>query len=226
MPMINHHPDSQLLQAFAAGTLAPSLSIAVSAHLELCRRCSRQVHRLEARLAESLLHGELADDEPVTDDLEAMLQQILQTPPTASPDPDDVVSPVLPVLDWQGQQILMPRALRQLLPVSWQRVGKVARARLALNEADGSRANLLAIEPGGGVPAHQHAGYELTLLLAGNMLDEHGCYQAGDFLLLQGSQTHTPVTPDGCLCYTVLDAPVQFTRGLPRLLNGFGSLLY
>lgn len=222
--MINHHPDSQLLQAFAAGTLAPSLSIAVSAHLELCRRCSRQVHRLEARLAESLLQGELADDEPVADDLEAMLQQILQSPPMESP--KDVMSSRLPVLDWQGQEILMPRALRHLLPVSWQRMGKVARARLALSEVDGSRASLLAIEPGGGVPAHQHAGYELTLLLAGNMLDEHGCYQAGDFLLLQGSQTHTPVTPDGCLCYTVLDAPVQFTRGLPRLLNGFGSLLY
>lgn len=224
MPMINHHPDSQLLQAFAAGTLAPSISIAVSAHLELCRRCSRDVHRREARLAESLLQDELTDDQSVTDDLEVMLQQILQTPPTASP--DDVVSPAPPVLDWQGQPILMPRALRQLLPVSWQRMGKVARARLALSETDGSRASLLAIEPGGGVPAHQHAGYELTLLLAGNMLDEHGCYQAGDFLLLQGSQTHTPVTPDGCLCYTVLDAPVQFTRGLPRLLNGFGSLLY
>lgn len=224
MPMINHHPDSQLLQAFAAGTLAPSISIAVSAHLELCRRCSQDVHRREARLAESLLQDELTDDQSVADDLEAMLQQILQTPPTASP--DDVVSPALPVLDWQGQPILMPRALRQLLPVSWQRMGKVARARLALSETDGSRASLLAIEPGGGVPAHQHAGYELTLLLAGNMLDEHGCYQAGDFLLLQGSQTHTPVTPDGCLCYTVLDAPVQFTRGLPRLLNGFGSLLY
>ena len=224
MPMINHHPDSQLLQAFATGTLAPSISIAVSAHLELCRRCSRDVHRREARLAESLLQDELTDDQSVTDDLEVMLQQILQTPPTASP--DDVVSPAPPVLDWQGQPILMPRALRQLLPVSWQRMGKVARARLALSETDGSRASLLAIEPGGGVPAHQHAGYELTLLLAGNMLDEHGCYQAGDFLLLQGSQTHTPVTPDGCLCYTVLDAPVQFTRGLPRLLNGFGSLLY
>lgn len=224
MPMINHHPDSQLLQAFAAGTLAPSISIAVSAHLELCRRCSRDIHRREARLAESLLQDELTDDQSVTDDLEVMLQQILQTPPTASP--DDVVSPAPPVLDWQGQPILMPRALRQLLPVSWQRMGKVARARLALSETDGSRASLLAIEPGGGVPAHQHAGYELTLLLAGNMLDEHGCYQAGDFLLLQGSQTHTPVTPDGCLCYTVLDAPVQFTRGLPRLLNGFGSLLY
>lgn len=224
MPMINHHPDSQLLQAFAAGTLAPSLSIAVSAHLELCRRCSRQVHRLEARLAESLLQDELMDDQPVADDLEAMLQQILQTPPMESP--KDVMSSRLPVLDWQGQEILMPRALRHLLPVSWQRMGKVARARLALSEVDGSRASLLAIEPGGGVPAHQHAGYELTLLLAGNMLDEHGCYQAGDFLLLQGSQTHTPVTPDGCLCYTVLDAPVQFTRGLPRLLNGFGSLLY
>lgn len=224
MPMINHHPDSQLLQAFAAGTLAPSLSIAVSAHLELCRRCSRQVHRLEARLAESLLHGEPTGHPLMADDMEAMLQQILQTPPTASP--EDVMSSRLPVLDWQGQEILMPRALRHLLPVSWQRMGKVARARLALNEVDGSRASLLAIEPGGGVPVHQHVGYELTLLLAGNMLDEHGCYQAGDFLLLQGAHSHAPVTPDGCLCYTVLDAPVQFTRGLPRLLNGFGSLLY
>jgi putative transcriptional regulator len=35
-----------------------------------------------------------------------------------------------------------------------------------------------------------------------------------------------PATPDGCLCYTVQDAPVQFTKGLSRLLNGITHRLY
>jgi anti-sigma factor ChrR (cupin superfamily) len=35
-----------------------------------------------------------------------------------------------------------------------------------------------------------------------------------------------PHTPDGCLCYTVQDAPVQFTKGLSRLLNGISQHLY
>ncbi len=223
--MIKHHPDNQLLGGFAADTLPLGLAIAVAAHLEQCSHCAKQVRHLEARLAESLFHpGSSTVSAPMTEDLEALLEQTLQTPIQAS-QPEALVAPSA-ILSWQDRELVMPRALRPLLPVAWQRIGKVARARLPIHEVGGTRACLLAIDPGGAVPQHQHTGYEVTLLLAGSMDDEQGHYQAGDFLLLKGEHPHTPVTDDGCLCYSVLDAPLQFTRGLPRLLNGFGSLLY
>ncbi|PKG56926.1 anti-sigma factor, partial [Shewanella sp. GutDb-MelDb] len=30
----------------------------------------------------------------------------------------------------------------------------------------------------------------------------------------------------GCLCYTVVDAPLRFTKGISKLLNPIGELIY
>ena len=49
---------------------------------------------------------------------------------------------------------------------------------------------------------------------------------ASHFIWRDASHAHSPHTPDGCLCYTVQDAPVQFTKGLSRLLNGITHRLY
>ena len=86
--------------------------------------------------------------------------------------------------------------------------------------------SLLHIEAGGYIPEHTHKGYELTLLLGGTIEDGDTRYQAGDFIWRDASHAHSPHTPDGCLCYTVQDAPVQFTKGLSRLLNGISHRLY
>ncbi|MGL5391190.1 MAG: ChrR family anti-sigma-E factor, partial [Shewanella sp.] len=37
---------------------------------------------------------------------------------------------------------------------------------------------------------------------------------------------HAPTTKSGCLCYTVLNAPLHFTKGLSKLLNPIGELIY
>ena len=76
----------------------------------------------------------------------------------------------------------------------------------------GGRANLLTSRPVAAFRAHPQ-GYELTLLLAGTIEDGDTRYQAGDFIWRDASHAHSPHTPDGCLCYTVQDAPVQFTKG-------------
>ena len=45
--MITHHPDTQLLNEFSAGTLNIAQSACVSLHLNYCEECRRQTQRLQ-----------------------------------------------------------------------------------------------------------------------------------------------------------------------------------
>lgn len=225
--MISYHPESSWLRAFAAGELPPSLALAVSVHVELCPVCQRHLAALEAELASLALTEPALEPEleaPGGPDWDAMLAAIMATPQSVGK-PSAQACPPLQV-DWQASAIALPRAMRHLVVPEWQQVGKVARARLDIAASQHERTSLLSIAPGAVIPEHTHKGYELTLLLAGDMTDAEGTYRAGDFLLLDRRHEHSPSTHAGCLCLTVLDAPVHFTRGLPRLLNGFSGLLY
>ena len=86
--------------------------------------------------------------------------------------------------------------------------------------------SLLQIQPGGMIPEHTHKGFEVTLLLDGEFSDDMGSYEAGDFIMLDGTHQHNPKTEDGCLCLTVVSDALHFTQGFGKLLNPFGSLLY
>ena len=77
--MINHHPDTRLLNEFASGALPLAQSACVSLHLKYCEQCRRQHQRLEQlgsalfedlspqQVDDSLLRTVLSrlDDEPV-----------------------------------------------------------------------------------------------------------------------------------------------------------------
>ncbi|MGN5168106.1 cupin domain-containing protein [Aeromonas hydrophila] len=107
----------------------------------------------------------------------------------------------------------------------WRHIGAIRQQSLAAGRDGGAR-QPAPYRAGGRIPEHTHQGYELTLLLAGNIQDGDTLYKAGDFIWRDASHSHSPHTPDGCLCYTVQDAPVQFTKGLSRLLNGISQHLY
>ncbi|MCR6553186.1 ChrR family anti-sigma-E factor, partial [Aeromonas sp. CPF2-S1] len=146
--------------------------------------------------------------------------------------PEPVAAPVIDLpraqpgeLEVAGHAYRLPRVLARYRSPKWRHIGAIRQQSLQLDEM-GARASLLHIEAGGRIPEHTHQGYELTLLLAGNIQDGDTLYQAGDFIWRDASHSHSPHTPDGCLCYTVQDAPVQFTKGLSRLLNGISQHLY
>jgi len=215
--MIKHHPSDTLLAQYCAGELPLSLSIALSAHIEMCDHCqSREKQQEDLQAMQTW--GEAATEALNLGD---MLQDILATPI------DQTKAPLKAAVSIAiaGKQFKLPRALRAFNDLHWSGIGAVRRARIVSDEKN-VRASLLHISAGGQIPAHQHKGYEITLLLEGSFSDELGSYEKGDFILLQGDVNHSPKTEKGCLCYTVLDAPLHFTRGVSKVLNPLGKLIY
>ena len=221
--MIKTHPTELMLRAFAADELPLPLAVGVSAHCELCPECAAQVQTLEAELANQLL-APAAPDQGLPAGLDAMLAEILQQPVATVAELAQQVRPA-PELRVAGQSYRLPRVLARHHAPKWRHIGAIRQHSLPLDEM-GARASLLHIEAVGYIPEHTHKGYELTLLLGGTIEDGDTRYQAGDFIWRDASHAHSPHTPDGCLCYTVQDAPVQFTKGLSRLLNGISHRLY
>lgn len=229
--MIKAHPTDPMLRAFADDELPLPLAVGLSAHCELCPDCAARLKAFEEELAQQYLASaaepELAsrDDVALDAGFDAMLADIL-----AQPEP--VAAPVIDLplaqpaeLEVAGHAYRLPRVLARYRSPKWRHIGAIRQQSLPLDEM-GARASLLHIDAGGRIPEHTHQGYELTLLLAGNIQDGDTLYQAGDFIWRDASHAHSPHTPDGCLCYTVQDAPVQFTKGLSRLLNGISQHLY
>ncbi|WP_421233900.1 ChrR family anti-sigma-E factor [Aeromonas jandaei] len=229
--MIKAHPTDPMLRAFAADELPLPLAVGLSAHCELCPECAARLKAFEEELAQQYLASpaepELASRDDVALDVgfDAMLADILALP-------EPVAAPVIDLpraqpakLEVAGHAYRLPRVLARYRSPKWRHIGAIRQQSLPLDEM-GARASLLHIDAGGRIPEHTHQGYELTLLLAGNIQDGDTLYQAGDFIWRDASHAHSPHTPDGCLCYTVQDAPVQFTKGLSRLLNGISQHLY
>ncbi|UDN22798.1 ChrR family anti-sigma-E factor [Aeromonas veronii] len=229
--MIKAHPTDPMLRAFAADELPLPLAVGLSAHCELCPDCAARLKAFEEELAQqylaSLAEPELASHDEVALDVgfDAMLADILAQPEPVAAPVTDLPRAQPAELEVAGHAYRLPRVLARYRSPKWRHIGAIRQQSLPLDEM-GTRASLLHIEAGGRIPEHTHQGYELTLLLAGNIQDGDTLYKAGDFIWRDASHSHSPHTPDGCLCYTVQDAPVQFTKGLSRLLNGISQHLY
>ncbi|WP_323906904.1 ChrR family anti-sigma-E factor [Aeromonas veronii] len=231
--MIKAHPTDPMLRAFAADELPLPLAVGLSAHCELCLDCAARLKTFEEELAQQYLASpaepelDSRDDVALDAGFDAMLADILAQPlaePLSEPTHDQPRTQH-GELEVAGHAYRLPRVLARYRSPKWRHIGAIRQQSLPLDEM-GARASLLHIEAGGRIPEHTHQGYELTLLLAGNIQDGDTLYKAGDFIWRDASHSHSPHTPDGCLCYTVQDAPVQFTKGLSRLLNGISQHLY
>lgn len=219
--MIKHHPNEQLLAQYSSGELAFSLSIAISAHIEMCPKCQQKEKQIIARQAQQAWHADNIEEANFDD----MLQSILATPLESTKDENIRKTKETNDVSIEGNTYRLPTAFRSFEQFKWSGFGTINRARVINDEQD-VRANLLHIKKGGEIPVHQHKGYELTLLLAGSFSDEHGTYQKGDFILLSGEINHSPKTEKGCLCYTVQDAPLHFISGMSKVLNPLGKFIY
>jgi len=216
--MIKYHPNKLMLQAFSAGELPTSLSIAMSAHIELCTTCSNQISEIEASLS-----NDAWQDCPVeTVDFGDMLQDIMNQPSDENKNNTPLPKATTKVAN---SVFTLPTAFRSFDDLKWSGFGPVTRARI-INDEKNVRSSLLHIAPKGKIPTHRHKGFELTLLLSGSFTDEMGSYHPGDFIWIDGELDHSPYTEEGCLCYTVQNAPLHFIKGMSKVLNPLGNLIY
>ncbi|BED91228.1 anti-ECF sigma factor ChrR [Pseudoalteromonas sp. MM1] len=226
--MIKHHPSETLLAQYCSAQLPASLSVAVSIHVDMCPVCQAKVAQLEAENAkevfsESQLSSSTVKNSHDTEEVDFgtdLLNLI-----TADPSIDEVyeVEPVTIQVNEHNYEL--PRALTRISHGRFTQVGKLARSRVAIDDGP-LRSSLLHIGAGGEIPEHTHTGFEVTLLLDGEFSDEEGSYVPGDFIWQDGSHQHTPLTKNGCLCFTVVSSALHFNKGLSKLLNPIGNLIY
>ena len=236
--MIKHHPNAAILKDFVDGTLADSVSLIVSSHVELCEHCQQQVSMLTAQAADSVFESDtsafendtsglqLSDSEMdafLADDEEFVFDAIDQI--TADSSQAIEVTPEVQQVTVADTTFTIPRALNSVARKDWMNLGKISRARLDFDD-EAHHTSLLHIDKDGQVPCHTHKGFEITLLLEGSFEDEMGVYNKGDFIWLDGDHTHQPATKEGCVCLTVSSDALYFTKGVSQLFNPLGKYIY
>ena len=214
--MNQHHPDTQWLTEYGAGTLSDSQALCVSTHLSYCSQCASEVAKLNE--VGSVVFENQPPSAPVSADLfDQVMRQIERRE-----------SQLQPSAARQGAQSVgnLPPAIHKLIPegmdnLRWKKLGKRIRIAL-LDQLDEQREVALhKLLPGGAVANHDHHGQEITVVLCGSFSDQDGVYRAGDFIVRDPGDTHRPTVNDDeeCICLSVTDAPVKFTGMLARLLN-------
>jgi len=216
--IVNHHPDSDLLAAFSAGSLPLSQALCVSAHLEMCPECRislSSLNKLGAHVFNQMKPSKISDD----------LKQSVFNQLDGSPAHDPVVEN--PTRNKVGRvDSGVPICLQQFVhrdynSLSWHWVSPSIRQANLCIDGNGAQVALLRIKPGGKANRHSHMGEEITMVLKGAFSDESGIFRQGDFVLRGSDDKHRPIaTRDSeCICLTVLDAPIQFTGYFTRWLN-------
>lgn len=220
--MIKHHPKLELLESYVAGDLPASVSVMIAAHLEMCPKCQQHVTKLTAKAADNCFGNApfTFDESEIQFDFDAFIDEV-----TIDSSIDEFVETEPQEVKVADTPYCLPQVLCNLERSNWMNLGKLSRSRIELGDGD-LRMSLLHIDADGSVPNHTHNGFEITLLVDGSFEDEMGTYNRGDFIWLDGKNTHTPFTKEGCLCLTVSSDSLHFTQGISKLLNPIGKFIY
>ncbi len=210
--MAKFHPSLDLLTEYAAGSLSLAQSACISAHLNYCDSCSRTVNQLQAVGAAMF---EQLHPEPVGDALlDRVLARLDEEAPLSYPKPT------------RSEQDATPALLQRLMAgdfsdLSWKKITEVLRTTQIKTGDPHFEFSLLHIKAGGEIPAHDHRGSEMTLVLQGGFSDAEGSYHPGDFIYRSSDDVHAPraFADEDCICLAVLDAPLRFTGWKYRWMN-------
>ncbi len=223
---IHHHPDDELLVAYAAGELDEAWSLLIATHLALCPDCRAQVRAAEsvgAALLEDIAADELSG--MADDALEKTLA--LATDPAVHPADEKHVASA-PVSGDPGGVPVLPQPLRDYAGddvdgLKWRRLGSSAFHIPLVARRGAPTARLLRIPAGTAVPEHGHNELELTMVLAGSFVDADARFARGDVETADTDVEHQPVAEAGtdCICLAVTDAPLRFRGPIARLVQPF-----
>jgi len=213
----HHHPDDDLLVAYAAGELDEAWSLLIATHAAVCPACRARIQTAEAMgaaLFEDMSFEDLpgmADDSLDRALARAGVQDPAPTPPVVIPGEGTPVLPQ-PLRDYVGGDVGS---------LKWRRLGSSAYHIPLVAKRGSPTARLLKIPAGTAVPEHGHNGLEMTLVLAGSFLDDGARFARGDVQNADADLEHQPVAEAGadCICLAVTDAPLRFRGPIARLFQ-------
>jgi anti-sigma factor ChrR (cupin superfamily) len=108
--------------------------------------------------------------------------------------------------------------------LSWQPLSEGVDVYPLYEAGSGSKAVLLRYQPGSGVAAHRHIGYEHILVLHGKQTDELGTAESGTLTINPPGTAHTISSDAGCIVLAIYEKPVRFLDALGvRTDHGFGA---
>jgi putative transcriptional regulator len=220
VPWAGGRPVDTLLAGYAAGVLSRPLHVLCATHLTMVPKSRAYVEALEI-----LLGDQLEEAAPVeVADRDRKVAAIL----------DEVNSPfgstaLAPRLRWEPDDLLPPPLADFVgcagADIPWRMVIPGVRRHVIAEDAHGS-AELVAVRPGGVVPAHTHEADEVTLVLRGRFEDGSGSYGRGDICVADETVDHRPSADhaEGCVCFIVSGGHLRLTGPIGRHLQRlFGS---
>lgn len=219
--MVKYHPDVRFLTDYSAGSLPRSQALCVAAHLHYCQACKARIRELN-ELGTALFSSQT----PHLVQPDAWHKLLARLPDTAAASTSTASTPTAHNSDTETARAgALPKALNRLCKGSpdnlkWLHMGKHFRFA-PLHLGDRTReTSLLHIKAGGAVPQHRHRGDEITVVLQGSFSDQADKYHVGDFIVRTQGEVHRPVAAqnEDCLCLATLDAPIQMSNWLLRLL--------
>lgn len=214
---ITHHPDTDLIVAYGAGSLDEASALLISVHMALCPAC-----RTDLEIAECI-GGVLVDSELPALPVDAVTHTAIAAAAERPRDPGPAAIP----LQGRGTDFVFPQPLREYVggdlgDIAWRNLGGGIR-HFPIKLRSASKARLLNIPAGERVPEHGHKGTELTLVLSGSFYDRGSWYRRGDVEFTDEATIHQPVAgpEENCICLAVTDAPLRFRGWLARLVQPF-----
>lgn len=210
---IAHHPGEDLLWDYYRGTAAPGLALIVSAHLEACPHCRRELKVFDAvggALLEDIAGIALSDSA-----LDLALARIERPGAPESYEEAARLPAFLAGID-------LPNVMRSvdIRNRYWAAPG----VWMAPVRIDGAPAEeltyLMSVKAGMVMPEHTHKGNEVTMVLKGRFSDAFGEYGPSDFMLCDGQHRHSPTMgQEDCLCLVWQNAPIRPLTWLGKLLQ-------
>lgn len=217
------HPQEQVIQDFAKGSLIPGVATLVSAHLEVCENCHahyRQIIAAEAKALEAAVYN-LSKSQ-----MDKEFDSIMNKIDSESMHSVDIFAQESVSIEISGQVIQLPRAMSFLKDqkIPWKEFGKM-NAIAPVSMGPQGNFYLIYIGPGESVPKHDHSGLEYSYVAAGSYEDGISIFNTGDFSVSGSGYTHSPkaTSSDGCLVISWVEGRLNYFDGLLKPLN---SLLW
>lgn len=204
---IRHHLSDPLLIAYTAGNVSEAFGLVIATHVSMCDECRARLGAFEA------VGGAVIEDGDVIAMSDGSLEAVMTRPSHADRGaaPKRLGNVPAPLADYVGADFA---------DVKWRALGMGVRQAI-LKTGPGASARLLYIPAGQAMPDHGHRGMELTLVLQGAFSDSEDRFGPGDIEIATEDLEHTPIAEIGmaCICLAVTDAPLRFTKLIPRMLQ-------